>query len=74
MQTATRPVAVDVIQLPDTRRGEGAMRWCVNEFELADFASWMWEGACETGGGGGKSTMDEAVCDAHASFIAEALQ
>ena len=53
---------------------QGEMRWCVNEFELADFASWMWQAACgHCSSGGMSATMDDAVCKAHAEFIACAL-
>ena len=66
-------VRVDTIQLPSTLSRVNSLPWCVNEFELADFASWMWESACDCGRGTSGHAIDDAVCDAHARFIADAL-
>ena len=57
---------VDCIELPNEN---GERVWCVNEYELADFASWMWGWACTNE----ETSLDEAVCNAHAKFIAQAL-
>lgn len=50
----------------DCIEAEGA--WSVNELELCDYASWMWDRAC----GGAAGAFDAAVCDTHAAFAVSA--
>ena len=53
-------IRVDCVQLSGV--------WCVNEFELADYASWQWGLACN----GVAGPVDNAVCDALARFATRA--
>ena len=68
--TRDHALRVDVTPPPVVRVDciEIAGVWSVNEFELADYASWMWGWACN----GEPSSLDVEVCDAHAQFAAKA--